>query len=66
MRKGVGVVCIILGVLLLVKGHDVGSSFASRIKEDFEGVPVEASQRLYLAGTIFGLLGLLLIFWKKR
>jgi hypothetical protein len=66
MRKGIGVVCVILGVLLLVKGHDVGNSFASRMKETFEGVPVEASQRLYLAGIIFGLLGLLLIFWKKR
>lgn len=66
MRKGIGVVCIVIGVLLLVKGHDVGGSFASRMKETFEGVPVEASQRLYLAGIIFGLLGLLLIFWKKR
>ena len=66
MRKGVGVACIIIGVLLLVKGHDIGGSFASRMKEAFEGVPVEASLHLYLAGTIFGLLGLLLIFWKKR
>ena len=66
MRTGIGVVCVILGVLLLVKGHDVGNSFASRMKETFVGVPVEASLRLYLAGTIFGLLGLLLVFWKKR
>jgi hypothetical protein len=66
MRKGVGVACIVIGVLLLVKAHDIGGSFASRIKETFEGVPVEASLHLYLAGTIFGLLGLLLIFWKRR
>ena len=66
MRKGVGVACIIIGVLLFVKGHDIGGSFASRMKEAFEGVPLEASLHLYLAGTLFGLLGLLLIFWKKR
>jgi hypothetical protein len=66
MRKGIGVVCVILGVLLLVKGHDVGGSFASRMKETFVGVPVEAAMKLYLAGVISGLSGLLLIFWKKR
>lgn len=66
MRKGIGVVCIVISVLLLVKAHDIGGSFASRMKEAFEGVPVEASLHLYLAGTIFGLLGLLLIFLKRR
>ena len=66
MRKGIGIVCIVAGVLLIVKGHDVGNSFASRVKQTFEGVPVEAAMHLYLAGTIAGLFGLLLIFWKKR
>lgn len=65
MRKGIGVACIVLGVLLIVKGHDVGNSFASRMKQSFVGVPVEAAERLYLAGAISGSLGMLLIFWKK-
>jgi hypothetical protein len=66
MRKGIGVICIVLGVLLMVKGHDVGNSFVSRLKLTFEGVPVDAALKFDLAGIGFGLFGLLLIFWKKR
>ena len=65
MRKGIGVICIVFSVLLIIKGHDVANSFASKVKLTFEGVPVDAAMRLYLAGAISGLFGLLLIFWKK-
>jgi len=66
MRKGIGVICIVLSVLLLVKGHDVGTSFASHVKQMFAGVPLDAAMKLDLAGIGLGLLGLLLIFWKRK
>jgi hypothetical protein len=65
MRKGIGVICIVFSVLLLVKGHEVGNSFASSVKRAFEGVPVDAAIQLDLAGIGLGLFGLLLVFWKK-
>jgi hypothetical protein len=65
MRKGIGVICVVLGVLLIVKGHDVGVSFASRMKMTFVGAPVDEAMKLYLTGLGTGLFGLLLIFWKK-
>lgn len=65
MRKALGVVFIILSVILLIKGHDIGTSFASQIKQVFAGVPLEAAMKFYLAGAGFGLAGLVLIFWKK-
>ena len=39
MRKGIGVIGIVLGVLLLVKGHDVGTSLTSRMKIALVGSP---------------------------
>jgi hypothetical protein len=66
MRKGIGVICIVLSVLLLVKGHDVGTSFASRVKQLFAGVPLDAAMKFDLAGIGLGLLGLVLIFWKRK
>ena len=65
MRKGIGVICIVFSVLLIVKGHDVANSFASQVKQTFAGVPVDAALKLYGAGIASGLLGLLLVFWKK-
>ena len=32
MRKGIGVICVVFSVLLIVKGHDVADSFASHVK----------------------------------
>jgi hypothetical protein len=65
MRKGIGVICLVLGVLLLVKGHDVGNSIASQFKIAVIGAPVDEAMKFYLTGLGLGLFGLLLIFWKK-
>lgn len=66
MRRGIGVICVVFSVLLFVKADDVAHSFGSEFKRAFTGVPVDAAMHLYLAGIITGLMGLLLIFWKKR
>jgi hypothetical protein len=65
MRKVIGVICLVLGVLLIVKGHDVAVSVASQVKQVFVGAPVDKALELYELGTGVGLFGLLLIFWKK-
>jgi hypothetical protein len=66
MRKGIGVICLVIGVLLMVKGHDVGSSVASQVKKAFTGAPVDKALQFDLAGVGLGLFGLLLIFWKRK
>jgi len=66
MQRGIGVIAVIIGVLLIVKGHDMGVSFASRLKLTFVGAPVDEAMKLYLTGIGTGLFGLLLIFWKKK
>ena len=66
MQKGIGVICLILGVLLIVKGHDVGNSVASRFKQVLVGAPIDKAMKLYFVGIGLGLFGLLLIFWKAK
>jgi drug/metabolite transporter (DMT)-like permease len=66
MRKGIGIVGIVIGVLLIVKGQEVANSVASQVKEILTGAPVSQAMNLYLAGIGLGLLGLLLVFWKKK
>ena len=66
MRKGIGVLCLVIGVLLVVKGLDVGNSLVSQVKKTFTGAPVDRAMQLDLAGVGLGLFGLLLIFWKRK
>ena len=66
MRKGTGIICVIISVLLIVKGHDVSNSVAARVKTVFTGVPVDEATKLYLVGIGLGLFGLLLVFWKQK
>ena len=66
MRKGLGIICIVISVLLTVKGHDVANSVASRVKTVFTGAPVDQAIKLYLVGIGLGLFRLLLVFWKKK
>jgi len=66
MQKGIGIICVVVGVLLIVKGHDVGNSIASQLERTFVGAPVDEAMRLYLTGLGLGLFGLLLIFWKRK
>ena len=66
MRKGIGVTCVVLSVLLFIKANDVAHSIGSNIKRAFTGVPLDAAMHLYLAAASTALAGLLLIFWKKR
>lgn len=65
MQKGIGVILIVVGVLLLVWGHDVGNSIGSQFTKAFTGAPIEKARNLYISGTVSGLLGLLLVFFKK-
>jgi hypothetical protein len=66
MRRGIGVICVVVSVLLFVKADDVAHSFGSDLKRAFIGVPVDAAMHLYYAAGIIGLFGLLLVFWKQR
>ena len=66
MRKGTGIICIVISVLLIVKGHDVGISTVSRAKIILTGAPVDEAIKLYLVGIGLGLFGMLLVFWKKK
>ena len=66
MRRGFGVICVVISVLLFVKANDVANSIGSELKRAFTGAPVDAAMHLNLAAIITGLLGLLLIFWKRK
>ena len=66
MQKIIGVICLVVGLLLLFKGHDIANSIGSQFSKAFTGEPAAKSTHYYLAGTIVALLGGFLIFWNRK
>jgi hypothetical protein len=65
MQKGIGIICVASGVLLLAWGHNLAQSVGGQLQHVFTGSPGDKAMHLYLGGTALGLSGLFLIFWKK-
>lgn len=66
MRKGIGVICLVGGVLVLVWGHGIAQSFSSRMVQSFTGSPPERAIQIYAAGTALVLVGLFCVFTAKK
>ena len=66
MQKIIGVICLVLGVLLLVWGHNIARSVDSEVKQVFTGAPTDRATYYYIAGTALGLYGLFQVFWPVK
>ena len=57
VQRIIGVICLIIGILLLVRGHDMAASLGSQVQQAFTGAPSNRSTYFYIgwvALTIFG------------
>jgi hypothetical protein len=64
--KVIGVICLIIGLWLLLRGHDVANSIGSQFTKTFTGAPMGKATHYYVAGAAVGLFGAFLIFWKWK
>lgn len=65
-QLAIGVVCLVLGVLLLVWGYNVSRSVNSQIKEIFTGSPTDRVTYYYVGGAVLSAIGLLQIFVARK
>jgi hypothetical protein len=66
MGKIIGVICLVVGVMLIVWGHDITKSVDSQVKQLFTGAPTDRATYYYIAGTALALFGLFQIFLPKK
>jgi hypothetical protein len=66
MRKIIGVISLVIGVLLLVWGHNIAKSVDSQVKQFFTGAPTERATYYYIAGIALTVFGAVRIFWKRK
>jgi len=66
MQKVIGVICLVVGLFLLWRGHDIASSIGSQVTRAFTGEPAGKANHYYVAGTAVALLGGFLVFWDRK
>jgi hypothetical protein len=66
MQKVTGIICIIIGVILLVWGHDIANSVGSQVQQIFTGAPTDRAMYLYIGGVVLIILGVGQIFWPTK
>ena len=66
VQKIIGVICIIVGVFLFVRGHDMAHSIGGQLQNAFTGSPGDKPMYLNIGGTVAVLVGLFLIFFKRK
>ena len=59
MNKIIGVILLIVGVFLLIRGHDLSQTVNSQVKNLFTGSPNDKVMYYYLGGAVCGAVGLM-------
>ncbi len=66
MKKIIGIVLIVAGLILLYFGWGEYDSFASEVSETFTGSPTDNAVWYLTGGAAATLGGLLMLFWGKN
>lgn len=66
MQRVIGVICLIIGVVLLVRGHDMAQSIGSQVQQVFTGAPTNRSTYFYVAGIVLTIFGASQIVWPAK
>ena len=66
MYKIIGIVLLVVGVYLLIRGHDISRSVNSQFKDLFTGSPSAKVTYYYLGGAICCAIGVAGVFRSGR
>lgn len=66
MQKGIGVACLIAGIMLIIWGYNLHQSVSGRITEAVTGAPGDKSMYLYIGGAVLTVLGLFQVFRPSK
>jgi uncharacterized membrane protein len=66
LQRTIGLICLVIGVLLLVHGHDIARSIGSQVQQVFTGAPSNRSTYFYIAGVALAIFGASQIVWPAK
>lgn len=66
VQRVIGIICLIAGIILLVRGHEMAQSIGSQVQQVFNGAPTNRSTYFYIAGAALAVFGLSQLFWPAK
>jgi uncharacterized membrane protein len=66
VQRIVGVICLIIGIILLIRGHQMAQSIGSQVQQVFTGAPTNRSTYFYIAGIALTIFGASQIVWPAK
>jgi len=66
MNKLIGLICLTLGVVFLIWGHNVAQAVNSQVKNLFTGEPTDKAMYLYTGGAVLCAVGVFQLVWKRK
>jgi len=66
MRRLIGLACLVIGVLLILRGQTIPEDSHHRVKYFMPGLPRYPSTYCYIGGGVLVLSGLLAMIWPRR
>lgn len=66
MQKIIGVIFLVIGIMLLVWGHNMANSLGSQVQQAFTGAPTDRTMYFYIGGMALSLYGVFQIVWKRK
>jgi hypothetical protein len=65
-QRIIGVICLVIGILLLIHGHDIAQSIGSQVQQVFTGAPSNRSTYFYIGGAALTIFGASQIIWPAK
>ena len=66
MKKVMGIMCLVGGVLLIVWGYNISQSVGGQFQRVFTGSPGDKTMWLYIGGAVLCAAGVFQIFAGKK
>lgn len=66
MNKLTGLICLAIGIVLLVWGHNMAQSIGGQLQNTFTGSPGDKPMYLYIGGGVLCAVGIFQLIWKGK
>jgi uncharacterized membrane protein len=66
LQRTIGLICLVIGILLLVHGHDIARSIGEQVRQVLPMTPSNRATYFYIAGAALTIFGASQLIWPAK